>query len=81
MSFPNNILFFKVDILKWCALNFWLQISPLMYASVAAGGWKKIITNWYALMAWELSELDDPKRNTQRQIFDSNYAWVGTSKK
>lgn len=76
MSFSDDtVLCFKVDIFKLCTLKFQLQISPLMYASLASGGWEKIITNWYALMTWELSELAEPKRNAKREIFDSNFAW------
>lgn len=62
----DNVLYIKVYIFKLCTLEFWLEISPLMYASLAADGWEKIITNWYALMTWKLSELDEPKGTAKR---------------
>ena len=42
MSFlDDTVLCIKVDIFKLCTLKFQLQISPLIYASLATGGWEK----------------------------------------
>lgn len=46
MSFSDDtVLCVKVDIFKLYTLKFQLQVSPLLYALLAAGGWEKIITN------------------------------------